>query len=114
MIHMTVLTLLPPVSCTQSAPITISADQALAALDGNSENQSEKSDAIDFLTDALRNGPVSAKDMKKEAADAGISPKTLRSAREALGIKPEKAGFDGGWVWRLPKVPSKAEDAREF
>lgn len=92
----------------ESTPITITADQALAALDGNSENRSEKSEAIDFLTDALRNGPVSAKDMKKEAADAGISSKSLRSAREALGIKPEKTGFggEGGWVWNLPKVPS--------
>jgi len=83
--------------------ITISADQALAALDGNGENRSEKSEAIDFLVDALRGGPVSARDMKKEAADAGISPKSLRSAREALGIKPEKTGFEGGWVWRLPE-----------
>jgi hypothetical protein len=64
----------------ESTPITISADQALAALDGNGENRSEKSDAIDFLTDALRSGPVSAKDMKREAAEAGISSKSLRSA----------------------------------
>jgi putative DNA primase/helicase len=92
----------------ESTPITITADQALAALDGNSENRSEKSEAIDFLMDALGNGPVSAKDMKKEAAGAGISSKSLRSAREALGIKPEKTGFggEGGWVWNLPKVPS--------
>jgi putative DNA primase/helicase len=92
----------------ESTPITITADQALAALDGNSENRSEKSEAIDFLMDALGNGPVSAKDTKKEAADAGISSKSLRSAREALGIKPEKTGFggEGGWVWNLPKVPS--------
>ena len=90
----------------ESTPITITADQALAALAGNSENRSEKSEAIDFLTDALRNGPVSAKDMKKEAAEAGS--KSLRSAREALGIKPEKIGFgdQGSWVWNLPKVPS--------
>jgi putative DNA primase/helicase len=98
----------------ESTPITITADQALAALDGASENRSEKSEAIDFLTDALRGGPVPAKDMKKEAADAGISSKSLRSAREALGIKPEKAGFDGGWVWALPKMPSEVEDAREL
>jgi putative DNA primase/helicase len=92
----------------ESTPITISADQALAALDGNSENWSEKSEAIDFLADALRDGPVSAKDIKKEAAAAGISPKSLRSARESLGVKPEKTGFggEGGWVWNLPKVPS--------
>ena len=87
----------------ESTPITITADQALAALDGNSENRSDKSEAVEFLKDALRSGPVSAKDMKKEAADAGISPKSLRSAREALGVKPEKAGFEGGWVWKLPE-----------
>ena len=98
----------------ESAPITISADQALAALNGNAESRSEKSEAIEFLTDALRSGPVSAKDMKKEAIDAGISPKSLRSARETLGVKPEKAGFEGGWVWSLPKVPSDVEDAREI
>ena len=92
----------------ESTPITITADQALAALAGNSENRSEKSEAIDFLTGALRNGPVSAKDIKKEATEAGISSKSLRSAREALGIKPEKIGFgdQGSWVWNLPKVPS--------
>jgi putative DNA primase/helicase len=98
----------------ESTPITITADQALAALDGSSENRSEKSEAIDFLTDALRDGPVSAKALKKDAGDAGISPKSLRSARETLGIKPEKTGFEGGWVWNLPKVPSEAEDAREL
>ena len=98
----------------ESTPITISADQALAALDGTSENRSEKSEAIEFLEDALRAGPVSAKDMKREATDAGISSKSLRSAREALGIKPEKSGFEGGWVWKLPKVPSEVEDAREL
>jgi putative DNA primase/helicase len=92
----------------ESTPITISADQALAALDGASENRSEKSEAIDFLTDALSEGPVSAKNMKRNAADAGISPKSLRSAREAMGVKPEKTGFgdEGGWVWSMPKMPS--------
>ena len=46
--------------------------------------------------------------MKKDAAAVGISPKSLRNARETLGIKPEKIGFgdEGGWVWNLPKVPS--------
>jgi putative DNA primase/helicase len=38
----------------ESTPITITADQALAALAGNSENRSDKSEAIDFLADALR------------------------------------------------------------
>jgi hypothetical protein len=63
--------------------------------------------------DLLNAGPMAAKDVKKEASDAGISPKSLRSAREALRIKPEKAGMEGGWVWTLPKMPSVAEGARE-
>jgi putative DNA primase/helicase len=91
----------------ETAPVTISADQALAALDGHGENRSGKAEAIDFLTDLLSRGPVSAKDVKKEALDAGISPKSLRSAREALGIKPGKIGFgvESRWDWNLPKMP---------
>lgn len=56
---------------------------------------------------------MAAKDVKKEACDAGISQKSLRSARQALGIKPQKSSMEGGWVWKLPKMPSEAEDARE-
>jgi putative DNA primase/helicase len=93
----------------ESTPITVSADQALAAL--SAQNKSDKSEAIEFLKDLLKAGPMAARDVKKEASDAGISPKSLRSAREALQIKPEKAGMEGGWVWKLPKMPSEAEDA---
>jgi putative DNA primase/helicase len=97
----------------ESTAVTISADQALAALNGNRENKSDKSEAIEFLKEALRIGPIAAKDIKKEASSAGITPKSLRSAREALGVKTEKAGFERGWIWKLPKMPSGAEDARE-
>ena len=84
---------------------TITADQALAAMDGASENRSEKSEAIEFLQNVLANGPLPAKDVKQEAIEAGISAKSLRTAREALGIKPTKTGFEGGWVWSLPRCP---------
>lgn len=89
----------------ESAPITITADQALAAMEGNGQAKTDKAEAADFLQDILSNGPLSAKQVKAEAAEAGITPKSLRSAREALGIKPEKSGFEGGWLWALPKVP---------
>jgi putative DNA primase/helicase len=89
----------------ETAPVTITADQALAAFDGQGESRSGKAEATDFLTNLLAGGPVSAKDVMKEAASVGISAKSLRSAREALGIKPEKSGFDDGWAWTLPKMP---------
>jgi putative DNA primase/helicase len=92
----------------ESTPITVTADQALAALDGNGEGKSAKAEASEFLQEVLANGPMSAKDVKREAVEAGISAKSLRTAREELGIKPEKTGFggEGGWVWNLPKMPS--------
>jgi hypothetical protein len=54
-------------ACDRSSAI------ALAALEGNGENRSEKSEAINFRMAALCSGPVSAKETKKEAANAGIS-----------------------------------------
>lgn len=89
----------------ESTPVTITADQAVAAVEGNGQARTDKAEASDFLRDILANGPLPAKQVKVEAAEAGITPKSLRSAREALGIKPEKSGFEGGWVWALPKVP---------
>ena len=53
-----------------------------------------------------------AKDVKREAVEAGISAKSLRTAREALGIKPAKTGFEGGWVWSLPRCPTDPEGDR--
>ena len=96
----------------ESTPITVTADQALAALDGNGEAKSAKAEASEFLQDVLANGPMSAKDVKREAVEAGISAKSLRTAREALGIKPAKTGFEGGWVWSLPRCPTDPEDDR--
>ena len=92
----------------ESTPITITADQALAAMEGNGQARTDKAEATDFLQDILANGALPAKQVKAEATEAGISAKSLRSAREALGIKPEKTGYgdQGGWVWSLPKVPS--------
>jgi putative DNA primase/helicase len=96
----------------ESTPITVTADQALAALDGNGEAKSAEAEASEFLQDVLANGPMSAKDVKREAVQAGISAKSLRTATEALGIKPAKADFDGGWVWSLPRCSTHPEDAQ--
>ena len=38
------------------------------------------------------------------AAEAdGIAPRTLRRAKEHLGVSSEKDGWTGQWLWRLPK-----------
>jgi putative DNA primase/helicase len=95
----------------ESTPVTISADEALAAHDDTGDGKSMKAEAVEFLEATLASGPVAAADLQKDARGAGISAKALRSAREALAIKPEKAGFGEGWVWSLPKMPSTPQDA---
>jgi putative DNA primase/helicase len=95
----------------ESLPVTISADEALAAHAGGNEAKTAKAEAIDFLRAALAGGSKSAAEIQAEAKARDITPKSLRSARQALGVKTDKASFGGGWVWTLPKMPSGPEDA---
>jgi len=59
----------------------------------------------------LANGPRSAAEIQAEAKARDITPKSLRSARQALGVRTEKVSMAGGWVCTLPKMPSTPEDA---
>lgn len=87
--------------------VTVTADEAMAT-DVN-EQRSGTDKAADWLREVLRAGPMAAQEVERIARDAGISPKSLRRAREKLGIKPQKQGFGGGWWWSLPED----EDAQE-
>lgn len=91
----------------ENAPVTISADQALAALDGKGESRAAKAEAETFLAAVLSNGPVPHEDAMKEAASAGISAKRIRTAREKMGVTTGKSGFDVGWLWELRRCPER-------
>ncbi|WP_295448247.1 AAA family ATPase [uncultured Thiodictyon sp.] len=69
---------------------------------GDPEQQSATTEAMDWLLEHLKSGPAKAKDVQREAKDAGLTDKALRTAREKLGIKPTKGGFSAGWVWAIP------------
>lgn len=58
--------------------------------------------AIAFLEEELSRGPRDGCDVKAAARDAGIALKTLRSAREALGVVCTNDGRSGS-RWRLPE-----------
>lgn len=67
----------------------------------------------DFLKVTLAAGPLPAKQIFAEARNAGLSEKTVRRAKDALGIKPAKTRFDGGWEWSLPtQVAQDDQDSR--
>jgi putative DNA primase/helicase len=77
-------------------PVTITAEEALAAA-----AKKTTSGAIDFLQQALSEGPMDQSEIVRLGREAGFTEKTLRNAREKLGVKPTKEGFgpEGKWVW---------------
>jgi hypothetical protein len=79
-----------------SDSVTIPADEALAATAKKSTPG-----AVAFLQEALREGPMDHAEIARLAKEAGITEKSLRTARERLGVTPRKEGFgaNGKWVW---------------
>ena len=68
------------------------------------EDEEEKSalaEAKEFLTSELARTPVTAKAIKKGARETDISERTLRRAKQILGVRSEKES-DGSWTWSMP------------
>jgi putative DNA primase/helicase len=70
------------------------------ATDGSELSATDE--AVKWLADLLAGGPMAVADVQKEARQASINDKPLRTARERLGIKSRKREFSGGWEWGLP------------
>ena len=75
------------------------------------EEKSALDEAVDFLRDELDSGghAMSAKQIEKDAKDAGISQRTLHRAKAHLRIR-SKREMDGFWSWNLPD-DDKGKDA---
>jgi putative DNA primase/helicase len=65
------------------------------------EARSQTQDAVRWLRDLLADGPVPVEEAKKAAADIGITPKPLRSARERIATHSRPGGNHGPYVWTL-------------
>ncbi len=70
------------------------------------EGKSALSEAKEFLLDELRDGPMAAKQVKKNAREADVSERTLKRAKQELRVRSEKES-DGSWTWRLPEKEAK-------
>ncbi len=63
-------------------------------------------EAVSFLRDELAGGPLAPKEVDRRAKEAGIEARTLRRARERLGIKPGFPKVEGvRYAWSLPPDP---------
>jgi Mrp family chromosome partitioning ATPase len=65
------------------------------------EERTKVAEAIEFLQESgVETVAQPAKDLERDAEDAlGVTPRTLRRARQALGIPAWKDGLRGGWYW---------------
>ena len=75
--------------------ITQKADELLSA-HANNEDKGARSDAKDFLCELLANDKMYANDIIDLAKSEGISEKTLRRAKDDLGIEIYREGFGTG------------------
>ncbi|MGA3845971.1 AAA family ATPase [Ralstonia nicotianae] len=73
------------------------------------EERSLKDEARDFLSGLLADGPVNARELRKDADGAGFSWPTIHRAAAELGVEKRKLGMKEGWVWALSKI-SGSED----
>jgi putative DNA primase/helicase len=91
----------------ETEPVSITANQALAAEAAGSEQRSAMAEAEEFLKDILASGPVPQKDIKADAEGAGFSWATVRRAKDRLGVQAKRetegafASGAGQWVWSL-------------
>ncbi len=73
--------------------------------DTEEELASELERACEFLEDALKDGPMHALEVLKEAKNAGISKQTLTRAKKKVRIRSKRATDSGStmvWNWSLP------------
>jgi len=69
------------------------------------EAKTERGEAAEFLEGLLSDGPMSSKQIRKDADEAGYAWRTMHRAADALGVEKRKIGMKEGWQWALPKMP---------
>ncbi len=75
-----------------------------------SRSPGARDSAKKFLSDMLAEGPVAKRDIEEAAEANCIAEKTLRRAKDDLGIIARKDGDNGCWRWRLPPPTKKWSD----
>ena len=89
-------------------PVNMTADDAVAAENriarggGNSDDPGATKTAEQWVRHHLAEGPVTAKDIKRDALADGIKGRTLDRAAVDVGVVKKPAGVGQPWIWHLP------------
>lgn len=94
-------------------PVEGSATELIAAAEAGGDAPKLESAKI-FLQTLLSDGPVSYERISQLVQDAKINGRTLRRAKEDLGVVSKKTGGKGiGWAWSLPDRPNSANSEKD-
>jgi AAA domain len=85
-----------------TAPVVMTANEALAAAADEVKKGRHRREAEEFLQGYLGARPMPAEAVIEAAAANDISKRTLDRAKKDLGIVVRKDDFDRGWTWQLP------------
>jgi putative DNA primase/helicase len=84
--------------------VDVTAAEAMSA----AKSPAARDEAKKFLADYLAAGPVPAKEIEEAAAAHGISERTLRRARNDIGVTVRKE--TERWVWEMPRYRNTANE----
>lgn len=94
-----------PLLVFEHGVVAMTADEALTGEVSNDNGVRAIDDATSFLVRELRGGPKPAKEIADQAEAEMINVKTLRKAKQQLGIiSIKEKGKNGGWNWLLPSA----------
>ncbi len=86
------------------------AQSILAMPEGQGERDAV-SQAAEVLGSILADGPLEAKEVRRQARQAGVSDRTIDRAKELVGVKASKEGFgkEGRWLWSIERQPKERQ-----
>jgi hypothetical protein len=70
-------------------------------------------EAATFLQEFLAGGPVESQAIFEAATAKGITRATLFRAKDELGVKASKTGYQGAWSWALPSEYLRPDASKE-
>jgi hypothetical protein len=90
----------------EDKPVAITANEALAAANGDARDRTATEEAADFLREILADGPLPQRDVERQADAAGLSWATVKRAKKAVGVRTERRGVEGErgagrWYWSI-------------
>lgn len=102
----------------ESNPIEMTADEFLNAEVNrereNSDQSQERQQALLWLENLLRDGPLPSKEIKRQGEECGFTWSAVKRAKKAAKVAAIKSGFgdETRWLWRLPGDRREAPDQK--